>query len=224
MNPSKLFKICLLQAFILCSVLTYGQNLKKYYYPIQKLKTTKVYHYECKEDKKEDQYWVLTYDAKKKELETLVYNADFQKLEDFTERLEKDGSYAKSFFLIEKKIAKPTIIADSLVYHWKDTTAFTFKVHWPEEGQAPTLYKTRKFLQKETIKIKDKKYKTVKFHDHFKFDIPEREKPYEFDELAYYAKGMGLLKFVRTYPDRNRTHHLKSILSKEEWKTKIQEH
>lgn len=217
MNLSKLLNICLLNVFLFCFAPTYGQNLKKYYYPVKKLKMTKVYHYECKEDKEEDQYWELTYDAEKKEIKTLIYDASYQKLEDFTERLEKDGSYAKSFFLVENKISKPTIIADSLVYHWKDTTSYTFKVHWPQEGQAPTLYKTRKFKKKKTIKIKGKKYKSIQFQDHFKFDIPEREEPYEFNEEAYYAKGIGLVKFVRTYPNQTRTHELKSLLKVEDW-------
>jgi hypothetical protein len=194
-----------------------AQNLKKYYFPPNKFKKGLIYHYHCKEDQKQDMYWSYTFNDKTKIFNTLVYLANYELGEDFRETFRKDGAYAEKFLMYEDQQAKAVIIKDSLVYSWKDTTEFSLKMYIPKEGVATSFSKSRKYLGKENLKIGGKNYSCIKFEEHYKFVMNDMEEPYEFTEISYYAKGFGLVKFIRVFKDKTLTHELKEILSKAEW-------
>ena len=87
------FLFCLLPQFL------FAQDLKDYFFPLKKLQKTKVYQFEVDQKPELTQYWKMMSNEKNGQwqLQTQVYNSDFQIIESVIEQVDSTGSLLKTF-------------------------------------------------------------------------------------------------------------------------------
>ncbi|MEX0996311.1 MAG: hypothetical protein WDZ45_04625 [Flavobacteriaceae bacterium] len=213
-------------------------DFKSYYYPVESLIIPKVYHFSVDDEKTGDLYWVLSTvtENNKTYLLTDSYAMDtldnLNHVEVIKEEINKKGAFVKEYIetqrnQIGQKFKSPAVMESEGVFLWdlKETEDITWKFK-NESKVYPDYdvetYRKRKFTGESlTIEFEGKITPAIIFSDEFRViyinRLNNQRNDIGFTQTSYYAKGIGLYKYTRVFPERKVTFTLKEILSLEEW-------
>jgi hypothetical protein len=203
-------------------VLVKNDSAKAYYFQLQDLKDSIIFKYECKEDASKTEYWKLT--SKHNTLITEAYTSDIEKYEFFVEEFTKNGSKVLKFISYHKNEdgAIEVInrkLKDSDVYRWEKAEDYHYSTEFvdPKYGKI-TFSKHRTFAKEAVIHILGANHQALKFKGTYRTKIPDDNYDYQYEQFSYYAKGLGLVKMEKTYPDGEKvTLELTEIITKDAW-------
>ena len=200
-------KITFLILIIVISSCSAQENLKDYYYPIGTKKEVKIYKYVDKNNPNNIEYWKVTTNPNQKIILTESYTTDFILYNIFEEQLNKNGSEIIRYADFEQSddaqnIRIDGIIVDKDVYKWTDNNKYKYSVKYknPKYGNEHFI-KMRTKNTFENINLRGTEYPTIKFMDEYEIKSLENEQNYQFYQLTYYAKGIGMVKYQRYHPD-----------------------
>ena len=214
-------------------------SYKEYYYPIKDLTTPKVYHFTADDEKSGDLYWVLSTVSEngKSYLLTDSYTKDslnnLKHVEVIKEEINEKGAFVKEY--IESQYSKngvlyksPAIMENECVFQWdlKGDKEIIWK--FINESKIYRGYKVetervRKFvgITTEKLEYNNESISVAKFIDNFKITyintLNSQKDIFYFEQTSFYAKGIGLYKYIRTFPDSKVTLTLIEILTLSEW-------
>lgn len=202
----KFLTTCLCLVF--SCVYSYSQdNLKDYYYQFGKKKETKIYQYVNANDSTDVVYWKVITNPKSMEIITYALNANFEEMNKYTEKIVEGGALLKEFIVYEKnllgfKTEKKAEVLQRKVYSWnvKEVCVQSYKMKYSEIGEIE-IQKKREFQEIDSLSLNSKNYEVAKFIDTRKFIIPKYNETDDDTTYAYYAKGLGMIRY-RTYSRR----------------------
>lgn len=187
---------------IIASLCLFGcVNLKNYYYPYDDCIPYKVYKYECFSDTTKTQYWKMSYSSKFNSFVTESFNYKFERIEYFEESIEKTGTLLIQFSAVkegQEQESFPPISND--VYKWVDKSPSKYDVKFYSGSELLRLEKKRVYLGQATKEIQSGKYNCVKFKEYYTMTIEGTNDQFSYNQTAYYADGLGMIKYERTLP------------------------
>lgn len=213
-------------------------DYKSYYYPIDDLKDTKIYHYVPDDAGTDHLYWVLTRIKKKDKifLKTESYTMDsigsIKQVELIKEELNETGSYVKEYTEFQysengDRFEVPAEMDSECVFKWdieeNDIITWSFETEnklYP--GYVTRVQRNREYNEKKTtIQFNGKDYDAIVFSDNFEIEYVSSalsdKQEFNFTQTSYYAKGIGMYQYVRNLQDSQLTYTLDEILSPDEW-------
>lgn len=183
------------------------ENLKEYYYPIGPNKQVKIYKYVDKNNSENIEYWKVTTDPDTNTILTESYTTDFRLYNIFFEQLNEHGAdlikYA-DFVQNDKgqNIRIDGSVVDKYVFKWTDTDKYSYSVKYKTADRGNEQFtKERTKNSFETIIVNGIEYSALKFLDEYEIKSLEKAQNYEFYQLTYYAKGLGMVKYQRYFPN-----------------------
>lgn len=187
---------------VLCSC--GGNNLMKYYYPINDKNETKVYKYVDPSNSKTPVYWKVTTDFKNKTILTESYDSRFNRFNSFFEKIKKKEADLLRYVDYETGTNETiteinATIKKNKVYRSNKKEPYFYAVEYNNMYGKTHLEKKREFVDFEEITVQGKKYSTAKFKE--KYLINEKDDTFIFYQISYYAKGMGMVKSERNFPN-----------------------
>lgn len=200
------------------------EHLKEYYFPLESLEQSKVYKYECKANPANTQYWEVSYNQKDQIFTTKAFDNNFIQYELFVEKITNKGTEAIEFvtYLYSKKgISVPLQkkLRDIDVYKWDSNATYQYSAVATYDKNKKTLFsKKRKYIKKERVSILGKEYDAAKFKSEYLTEFMGSDEKYEYVQYSYYAKGIGLIKMIKTLPTKKIRLELTRIFTPEEWK------
>jgi hypothetical protein len=215
------------------------EGLKGYYFPIDSINPTKVYHYRSKKDST-DLFWELT--TQRRENKTFLftkaysYNAkgEIVVLEELKEEINDKGAYLKKYVQYEH-VGFDTLyklnstILETSVMLWEPK--YEESISWSLSNESKQYENIIRFISKdrtlinssEMIEFKGQTFKAVKFGDVYKTVFTNKvngkvENINEFHQDSYYAENIGLYKYSRRFNDNSSvTFTLQDIFTLKEW-------
>lgn len=214
-------------------------NFKSYYYPLESLKRSKVYHFLPDNKNDSELFWVLS--LKKENNKTYLLTDSYAKdslgnlshIEVIKEEINDDGAFVKEYVEIQHatngQIFNSLAVMESEgVFLWNlnknDEIIWKFKT----ENKIDARYvietsRKRKFIGKSlSIEFDNKKVPTIEFNDNFKISyirkFNKQRDDFNFTQTSYYAKGIGLYKYTRVFEKSQITYTLSEIISLAEFK------
>ncbi|QIE58661.1 hypothetical protein G5B37_03520 [Rasiella rasia] len=182
-------------------------NYKDYYYPIGAKKQVNIYKYVDKNNPNNIEYWKVTTNPNSNKILTESYTTDFRLYNIFEEQLNENGAEVIRYADFNKSDDGKNIridgtIIDKNVYKWADDSKFKYSVKYstPEYGNEKFI-KERIKNRIENINVHGTDYSTLVFMDEYEIKSLDNDQTYEFYQLTYYAKGMGMVKYQRYHPD-----------------------
>ena len=209
--------------FLLVSLtLIKNESAKAYYFQLADLKDSIVYKFECKEDPSETQYWKLT--ANNNTLITEAYTNDLEKFEFFVEEYTDVGTEVTKYISYYKnKSGEIDVIdrriKDKDVYKWSTEKDYGYSAEFIDKNYGSIASSVYRTFEKETvISVLGTNHNVLKFKCIYRTQIPEENYDYKYTQYMYYAKGIGLVKIEKEYPEgKNATLDLTKIISKTDW-------
>lgn len=229
--------------FICCGAKTEPSNeekteYKSYYFPIEELRTPKVYRYSSENTNDGDMYWVMSTVAENNQtyLLTDAYTLDsmgnLNHIELVKEAITDKGAFVKEYSETQRNQHGQTFqsvvtMESDGIFLWDLKT--DKEIIWKFKSVSKAYpdfenetYRERMFTGTHTtITFHSKETPAILLTDSFKIHFNNRstkqQEAYDFSQTSYYAKGIGLYKFTRVFPDRQVTVILKEILSLDEW-------
>ena len=196
----------LIITFVISSCAAQG-NYKDYYYPIGAQKEVKIYKYIDKNNPNNIEYWKVTTNPSAEKILTESYTTDFRLYNIFEEQLNENGAEVIRYADFNKSNDGKNIridgnIIDKDVYRWADDTKFKYSVKYksPEYGNEQFI-KERTKNRFEDINVRGTDYSTLVFMDEYEIKSLDNEQTYEYYQLTYYAKDIGMVKYQRYHPD-----------------------
>jgi len=218
----KILKILLI---LLPLFLFKNESAKDYYFQLADLRDSIIFKYECEADATKTEYWKLT--SNKNTLITEAYNNDFEKYEFFQEEFTENGSKVLMFVSYHKnetdeiEVANRTI-KESDVFKWdtKDDYHYSAVYNDLTYGQV-SFSKHRTFIKEAIISILGTNHNVLKFKGTYRTKIPNANYDDEYIQYSYYAKGLGLVKMEKVYPNSKTVMlELTEIIIKADWDEK----
>lgn len=209
---------------IIVSSCSAQENYKDYYYAIGANKEVKVYKYIDKNNSDNIEYWKVTTNPKKNTILTESFTTDFRLYNIFEEQLNKNGAEIIRYADFDKgnegqNLRVDGYIVDKDVYKWTDNNKYKYSVKYksPKYGNEQFI-KERTKNNFENINVRGTEYSTLKFMDEYEIKSLENEQNYEFYQLTYYAKDIGMIKYQRYHPDGTKVElELDRILTQQEF-------
>ncbi len=197
-------------------------KLADYYYPIH-ANSTNIYLYVNPNNSELNEFWKVTSNKDTKILLTESYDANFRLYNTFKEKFDKD-----SYKLIEYSEYEyqgtdgdqeiKSKISDNEVYGFDVAKKYKYAVEYTNSYGKFKFDKEREYLGRETIEVQNEKYKVVKFSDKYYISALDQNDSFEFEQTAYYAKGIGMVKYERFTPDgESRVLELQKIINEEDF-------
>lgn len=214
----------ILKSILICLpfVLFKNDSAKAYYFQLPDLTDSIVFKYECKEDASKTEYWKLT--SKYNTLITEAYSSDLDKYEFFVEEFTESESKVIKFISYHKKESGEIEVVkkrlkDSVVFKWDKNTDYHYSAEYVDHTYGKVSFsKYRTFIEEDVIHILGQNYPVLKFKGLYKTKIPEANYDYEYYQYSYYAKGLGLVKMEKTYPNgKTVVLELTEIITREGW-------
>ncbi len=182
-------------------------DYKEYYFQIGAEKEVKVYKYIDKNDSDKTEYWRVTADPEAQTLRTESYNSDFRLYNIFEEVFKPHGAELSRYVDFFKNnrgenVEAKGAISDNDVYKWQDETTYQYSVEYkhPMYGYEKfTKSRTKQKVQSITVNGTD--YPALKFLDEYEIRSLETNQFINFYQYAYYAKGVGMVKYERHLPN-----------------------
>jgi hypothetical protein len=197
-------------------------SAKDYYFQLQDLKEGIVFKYECKSDPSETQYWKLT--SNKNTLITEAYNNDLEKFEFFLETYTETGTKVTKFVSYNKNKDDEMVVIDSRlittdVFNWSTDTDCNYSTEFIDKDYGQVSFSMhRYFIKKTEISVLGTNYKVLKYKCIYRTKIPSDNYDYAYTQYMYYAKGLGLVKIEKEYPNgKSAVLKLTEIITKEDW-------
>lgn len=215
-----------------------SRDYKSYYYPIDDLKNTKIYHYVSDDAGTAHLYWVLTSFEEKGKVffATDSYTMDslgiLKQVEIIKEELNDIGSYVKEYTEFQyndkgNRFEAPAVLDNECVFKWymndNDVITWSFETENKLYPSYITRVQRNREYNDETAKVQfnGKDYDAIVFADSFKIEYISSalgdKQEINFTQTSYYAKGIGLYQFVRNLQELPMTYTLDEILSLDEW-------
>ncbi|MFK7774729.1 MAG: hypothetical protein AB8F94_21500 [Saprospiraceae bacterium] len=197
-----------------------NKSLSNYYFPINEKSEIKVYKFIDPKNIEPGFYWRTKTNPSKATLITESINSDFQLYNTFEEQIKNGKAQLINYVEYEENNSKEIIAAikEHQVFDSDKSKTYSYKVEYKNKYGKMTSKKKRKFLGFETIEVQGKKYKTAKFKDEYFIELIDLNEKFGFDEICYYAKGIGMIKSER-FIETNEviTKELEKILTDEEF-------
>jgi len=201
----KLSKLCTL--LFLCCV-SYAQaqkNVKKYYFPLGKTTTTKVYRYVDKNDTTHVEYWKVITNQKTNTIKTISYDKNFRIYNVFEEVLTEKGAQLTGYTDYDelengKHVAVSATIQKVDVYLWESTKTFAYSFSYTNQYGFYKYTKNRKFDDIEKITVHGKEYEVAVFQDAYHVYNKDQNKRYMYPQRTYYATNIGVVQYKRKLP------------------------
>ena len=216
----------ILKSILICLPLVLFKNdsAKDYYFQLPDLTNSIVFKYECKEDASKIEYWKLTSNTLKKTLITEAYTSDFNKYEFFVEEFTDSGSKVTNFTSYYKnKSGEVEVIKrrlkDTDVFMWTTDVDCHYSAEFVDKTYGQVSFSMYRTYEKEAvISVLGTAHPVLKYKCMYRTKIPETNYDYEYTQYMYYAKGLGLVKMEKTYPDgKTVVLELSEIISKADW-------
>ncbi|MFK5982344.1 MAG: hypothetical protein QM499_05460 [Flavobacteriaceae bacterium] len=219
MKYTKLFLL-----FIITVTLA-GCSIKEYYFPMAELVEGKIYTYECKAEPSNTEFWKLTSNLTDNTLITEAFNSDYKQYEFFKEQLNNNGAILLEFISYRSNENEQNVSAvinkpiDLDVFKWKTDNPYKYSSETIDENYGKVIFeKKREFLEEVKLTVLEKEHKALKFKESYKTVVSKTKQKYEYSQFSYYAKGIGLVKMEKEYPDGAiQVLELTKILSIPEW-------
>ncbi|MFT6717396.1 MAG: hypothetical protein ACJA0Q_002050 [Saprospiraceae bacterium] len=188
-----------------------SQNLRTYYFDIADFNNKgKVYVFTDQNDTSQVQYWHMS--TKITDGDTLFVTDGLDKrnrpVEVFVERIKDNNTEMVDYYFIRydssgNDVKIPSMILKKQVYsfdHFKDTLVWSVKYQnaYGEEQ----MDKSRSLIELNVSqRISGESYQCALFRDEFSIRAIDGNQTYKLYQESYYAKNVGLVRFVRTLPD-----------------------
>lgn len=181
-------------------------NIQNYYFPIHEDGDTKIFKYINPVEPEFSEYWEVLSDPYENSIITHSYNYDFSKYNTFYEQYEDDGAKLVSYVDYEKakdgswKEIKAETVDDD-VFKWERKNKYRFSVKYVNKYGRFELSKDRKDVGFETMEIMEEEVKALKFIDTYYVHAIDQNDKYSFQQISYYAEGIGMVKYERYIPN-----------------------
>lgn len=196
-----------------------NKNLMKYYYPINKEPEVKIYKYIDSKNNKPGVYWKTITDPIQRTILTESYDSEFNLFNTFEEKIDNNKAELLKFIEYENGAEIIATIKMNEVYNSNKSKSYSYAVEYTNKYGKMRFEKKRQFIKFEKIKIQGKQYTTAKFKDEYVINVFDQKDKFEFIQIAYYAKGIGMVKYERSIPSGEiETLDLDKILTEEEFK------
>jgi hypothetical protein len=192
---------------------------KSYYFPIDQLSDTAVYIYEIDHNgEKYKHYYQLntSHMEGKTFLSTLAFDRYFDLSEQVLEEITDNGAQVIYYRVTEKDENNQSYISPeakleySAVFSWKfeENKPITWQFHYDSELYANTdvwVTRYREFRGKMTnINYDSKSYPSMELRDQYIIEYKDRihkseGTTFDFRQRSYYAKGLGMIGFEKTF-------------------------
>lgn len=209
--------------FILFPLLLINDNnAKAYYFQLADFKDSIVYKFECKEDPSLTQYWKLT--SIKNTLITEAYNSDFEKFEFFVEEYTETGTEVTKYISYYKNKNDEIVVVDRRikdkdVYKWATNESYGYSAEYIDKSYGVMNFSVYRTFEKETIiSVLGINCQVLKYRCIYKTEIPEDNYDYSYTQNMYYAKGIGLVKIEKRFPEgKTADLILTSLITHDKW-------
>ena len=196
-------------------------KLSDYYYPI-KDSSSKVYLYVNPYNPEFNEYWKVTSNQNKQTLLTESYDAKFKLYNTFKEKLTRENYKLIEYSEYESKATNTneeikSRIRENDVFGYNKENKYKYVVEYTNSFGKFQFTKERSYLGTETIHVQNKIYKTAKFSDKYFIARLDQYDFYEFEQTTYYAKGIGMIKYIRYLPNEERVLELQKVINEEEF-------
>jgi hypothetical protein len=213
-------------------------DYKPYYFPVSELSTPKVYHYTVDDEKSEDLFWVLSTVTEDGKIYLLTdsYTTDtldnLIHIEVIKEEINSQGSFVKKYIETQRsqdgqEFTSAAVMENESAFLWdlENTEEITWKFRCESKiypGYDVETSRKRKFTgESVTIEFEDMETPAIKLFDKYRVTyikrLNSRRDDFDFTQTSYYAKGIGLYKYTRVFPENQVTYTLSEILSLDEW-------
>ena len=207
---------------LLALVIVKNDSSKAYYFQLADLRDSIIFKYECEADASKTEYWKLT--SKNNTLITEAYTSDLEKYEFFTEEFTEKGSKVTNFINYHKtKSGEIEVIKRRLkdrdVFKWDTNETYHYSAEFVDKSYGKVFFSMHRNFEKEAvISILGTTQTVLKFKCIYRTKIPSDNYDYEYEQFSYYAKGLGLVKMEKTYPNgKTVVLELKKIITKAAW-------
>ena len=196
----------------------------KYYYPINDTNEIKIYKYVDPTESESPTYWKTTTDVKNNTILTESYNSNFKLFNSFLEKINKEETNLLKYVDYEDGTNETIIeinatVKKNKVYASDKKVEYSYAVAYENIYGKMYLEKKRQFIGFEEITVQGKKYSVAKFKDEYLVNAIEQNDKFVFFQISYYAKGIGMIKSVRTFSDMEQNIlELEKILTEDEFK------
>ncbi|MGH1435617.1 MAG: hypothetical protein ACRBG0_14310 [Lewinella sp.] len=213
------FSTCLL--FLIIMMGTGCQTYKGYYYSSFDADRPRIYEYSCKADPTRTQYWRMTSDHNS--LITEAYDANFTQFELIKEAFNHEGSVLVSYINFDDKGDRlHRDIQKTDIYKWKKDGPYEYAIEYENNGERVFFLKEREYIGVAKVNVLGADYDCLKFKGTYKFGLVGEPAEYEYYQYSYYAKGLGMVKYERYFPDgESIVLELTEIYDDQEWKRRI---
>ena len=104
------------------------------------------------------------------------------------------------------------------VYKWVDRSPYKFDVKFYSGSEIIRLEKKRVYLGETSKIIQSGEYNCVKFKEFYTMTIDGTSDQFEYNQIAYYAEGVGMIKYERILPYGELVElELTKVLNESEW-------
>lgn len=188
-----------------CCAQNKQNKLLEYYYQLDEYRHGKVFKYTDPNDGEHTEYWQVVTDAKSSRIITKSFSGDFRLYNIFKEEVTSDGAYLIDYVDFEENEEGETKeirakVSDKEVYLNTANKEYQYLVFYTNRYGKFKFQKKRKFVDFETIKVNGVMYKTAKFNDQYLIKGLDLDEKYECKQETYYARGLGMIKYVRKLP------------------------
>ena len=188
-----------------------------YYYPIDD--EIKVFKYINPTDSELTEYWKITTKSKNGNILTESYDSKFVLYNTFEEQVYPNNADLIRYTDTEKLANGGSINIESDVmkkdvYKSDKLNPYNYAVSYKNNFGKFTFEKKRQFVGFEEVQISKTLYQSAKFKDEYFINAIDQNDKYEFYQITYYAKGIGMVKYERHIPSENvRILELEEIMS-----------
>ena len=184
-----------------------SQGLRPYYFNMPNFNKGKVYVFTNQNDTTQVQYWHMYTKITNNDTLFVTDGLDQKNrpVEVFVERIKSNNTLMEDYYFIrydssgnETKISS-TIIKNQVYSFNYLKDSLVWSVKYEDTYGEEQLSKTRS-LKKLDVKqiIGGESYQCVLFRDDFNVHLTNTNQTYNFYQDSYYAKNIGLVRFVRT--------------------------
>ena len=218
----KTLNITIISILLIITSSCNDRNLMSYYYPTNK-DQVKIYKYVDPNAEDSEEYWKVTMDKDQNTIFTESFNESFVLYNSFYEQITSDEAILLKYsdYKLSKNgtylETKSDVIRDK-VYHKDINNSYSYAVEYRNEYGKMRFEKGRQFSRFEKIVVQGIEYSTAKFQDAYLIMAYDQNDNYSFHQNTYYAKNIGMVKYVRTLPNGDiKILELESILLEEEF-------
>lgn len=193
-------------------------NAGEYYFNLSEFVEPKIYYFHCEVDPSLSQYWKIYSEMGGHFLITEAYSPDFERFDIFKEQYDSTGAKVAEYTLFVGSDTVLATVGSSDVYHWKPKESIRYSVRYESDFYEDGYTKTREFGSVDSMEIMGRFIEVMRFQDNYDF-YRGGEINYSFMQQSFYAKGIGMVRFLRfdEIERKNVNYILKAIYSEEEW-------